>query len=128
MAHVRADHRVCRKLPGIDGMGYIDPVPPGRWWTTWRRRAATTRATHAAPDTQASPTTVVKYFESQAATSKRDRSAFNIAFEANRHQAAELAPTSGESTISCNIVLQRTDRPLPGSFSCSRCIARQEWP
>jgi PAS domain S-box-containing protein len=102
-----------KNFPGIDGMGFIEPVPAGSlvdYLARARRDHAEQFTIH--PDTQGKPYYLVKYFESQAATS--NAIGFNIAFEANRQQAAELARDSGESTISGNIVLHRDGQATPG--------------
>jgi PAS domain S-box-containing protein len=105
--------QVRENFPGIGGVGWIEPVEPGRL----PQFQAAARA-DAAPGFEiksanaAGPNYIIRMIEPLA--ENRAAIGLNIAFESQRRMTAELARDSGQPAITGRIVLVQDEKRSPG--------------
>jgi CHASE1-domain containing sensor protein len=105
--------RVRENFPGINGIGWILPVDPG----DVEDFVAATRADGSPgftihPEGAGGPNYIITYVEPE--DGNREALGLNIAFEANRFAAAELARDSGSTAITSRVVLVQDRQQSPG--------------
>jgi PAS domain S-box-containing protein len=105
--------KVRENFPGINGLGWIQPVPAEeaeRFVADNRADGAPDFTIHPAAGT--GPNYVITFLE--PAEGNKGALGLNIAFEANRFSAADRARDSGTTAMSSRIVLVQDEKRSPG--------------
>jgi len=104
---------VRENFPGINGIGWIEPVAPAAEPQFLARRRADGNPDFAIhPALPGGPDYVITYIEPEAGNS--EALGLNIAFEHTRMAAAELARDTGKAAISARLVLVQDEARSPG--------------
>ena len=117
---------IANKLPGINGIGFIEPVPDGghdAFIARYERLGLTGLTLH--PETDVRETFAITYIEPIAPN--REAVGLNIAFEDNRRNAAITARDTGKATITKRIFLVQ-DATRSAGFLLLRPQYRIGWP
>lgn len=102
-----------KNFPGISGIGWIASVADQDLADHQRRQSLNyTNGFAVHPQTTGLPFYIITYIEPEAGN--RPAIGLNIAFEANRRMAAEMARDSGEPAITRKIVLVQDAERRPG--------------
>jgi PAS domain S-box-containing protein len=105
--------RVRENFPGINGLGWIQPVEPGeleRFVADARADGAPDFTIH--PAGGAGPNYIITYLE--PSEGNKGAVGLNIAFEVNRFAAAERARDSGAPAMTSRIILVQDELRSPG--------------
>lgn len=105
--------KIEETLPGINGIGYIEPVPRSREAEYLANMAARgARDVNVHPRTQSSEILSISYIE--PISSNREAVGLDIGFENNRRSAAYHARDTGKATITKRILLVQDKTKSPG--------------
>ena len=117
---------ITNKMPGINGIGFIEPVPEGghdAFIARYERLGLKGLTLH--PETDVQETFAITYIEPMG--QNREAVGLNIAFEDNRRNAAITARDTGKASITKRIFLVQ-DATRSAGFLLLRPQYRIGWP
>ena len=106
---------ISQNFPGINGVGFISPVPPpdlSKFLQNIRADGLPNFIIH--PHTDNKPYYIIKYLEPHDKTTVAI--GLNISFEQNRQNAAELSRDTGKPAITKKIILVDDKEKTPGFY------------